>query len=152
MRFEITLQSSAPPEAIFALLSEPRLRPQWQRSLDTIEDLSAGPTGRGTSWSEQPKGGPRFRMRVCAYRAPRRWAESLRSRFARGIVALRLDPQATGTHCTLSVRVRLRGVARPLTWPATWVLRREMRRDLRGALAQCEAAASGATRGSSGDP
>jgi len=64
-------------EEVFALLTEPRRRPEWQSSLRRVEMLTEGPTGVGTRWYDVTAAiGVRPLMEITEYAAPRLWAEA----------------------------------------------------------------------------
>jgi uncharacterized protein YndB with AHSA1/START domain len=130
MRFSLTQRIEHPREAVFAFLSDPAQRPQWQGSLDRIELLTDGPPGLGTRWKEQPRGGPRFEMEVVEHTPPSRWAERFTSKQATGSVSLTFQDEGAGTQVVLDADVQLHGIFRLGGPLVAFVLKREMRKDL----------------------
>ena len=131
----VTVDFAAPVDAVYAYLSDPARRPEWQSSLRRIQDLRGD--GRvGTTWRDVTAVGARPRMEVTELTPGRSWAE--RGTW-RGIAAtLRLDFAATDAGTSVTATVDLATVL-PL-WPAGWVLRRlapyAVRADLRRAARQ----------------
>lgn len=115
----VTVDFAAPLDVVFAYLSDPERRPDWQSSLRRIEDLR-GDGAVGTTWTDVTAVGARPRMEITEVDPGRVWTE--RGTW-RGITAtLRLDfaPADTGTSVTATVDL---ATVLPL-WPAGWVLRR----------------------------
>lgn len=73
---EVTIVYPHPVDEVYALLSDPRRRPEWQGSLRRVDGLTDGPTGVGTRWYDVTAMlGVRPLMEITEYDAPRAWAE-----------------------------------------------------------------------------
>jgi uncharacterized protein YndB with AHSA1/START domain len=124
-----------PCAAVFALLSDPRLRPRWQRSLRSVELIDAGEPRLGMRWQERPHGLMTFELQITAYEPERLWAEQFTCRIASGTLELRFIPEGSAsTRVDVRAVVNLHGPARAGSRVAALLLRREMTGDL--ALAQ----------------
>lgn len=64
-----------PPAVVFAYLSDPRHRPEWQSSLLSV-DVPAAEPGVGLEWTERTIVGVRPRLRVTLREPPTAWAET----------------------------------------------------------------------------
>lgn len=99
---------AAPPSALFAILSEPRRRPEWQSSLQWVRVLSEGPTQVGTRWRERLRLGLEFELEIVEHEAPSRWAERVKGRWGNAVVELSFEPAAPGADQTqLGVNLRI---------------------------------------------
>lgn len=120
-----------PVERVFALLSDPRRRPEWQASISRVDMLDAGEPRVGMRWSERPHGLFRFALQITAFELNRIWAERLESPLLTGSIHLTFEPQGADTTVLgVDVELELRG---PLKWTAPVaraILQREVRRDL----------------------
>ena len=115
----VTVEFGAPVDVVFAHLSDPSKRPEWQSILRRIEGLR-GDGGVGTTWRDVTAVGARPRMEITEVVPGRTWAER---GTLRGIeVTLRLDfaPSDNGTSVTATFDL---ATVLPLA-PAGWVLRR----------------------------
>ena len=127
-----------PVEEVFALLTEPRRRPEWQSSLRRVQVLTEGPTGVGTRWYDVTAAiGVRPLMEITEYVAPRLWAEA---GTWRGVVArIRMDFEDTGADgrpesvLTVTMAVDAPTWRRPVAWGLSLLAPAAMRRDLRRA-------------------
>ena len=65
-----SLTVAAPPQRLFAYLVDPRRRPEWQRSLRSVEVLDDGPPRLHTRWVDHTVVGARPRLRIVELRPP----------------------------------------------------------------------------------
>ena len=116
----VRLSAAAPAEALYAYLTDPTLRPQWQASLRRVADVSGGGEA-GSHWVDVTALGARPRLSVLAADPPRSWTEQGRWR---GLSAtLRLEFIADGaSRCELAAYFRIDGPG--LWWAAAAVLQR----------------------------
>ncbi len=125
---------AAPRPRVFDYLADPRNRPEWQASLARVELLGEGPPRVGMRWVDHVRGGLRFRLRITELVPWERWAETGRTGPLTAVVTLLFEDSVRdgvdGTLVRLLVRVRGRGVARPIGWLATVVLSAAVRVDL----------------------
>jgi uncharacterized protein YndB with AHSA1/START domain len=133
-RWDPAVFVAAPRAQVFDYLADPRNRPEWQASLARVELLDEGPPRVGTRWVDHVRGGVRFRLRITEMVPATRWAEQGSTGPLTAQVTLLFEDAlrdgVEGTLVRLVVRVRGRGVARPLGWPATVVLSAAVRLDL----------------------
>lgn len=131
----VSVEVGAPVEDVYAYLTDPARRPEWQSSLRAIADLR-GDGGVGTTWRDVTAVGARPRMEITDAQPGRSWAE--RGTWHEIAATLRLDFAAipTGTRVTATVDL----TTPPALLPAGWVLRRlapyALRSDLRRAARQ----------------
>ncbi|TYL45347.1 SRPBCC family protein [Nocardioides sp. BGMRC 2183] len=73
------LDAAVAPAELYAVLADPRRRPEWQSSLRRVADVVPGAGGAassGTTWTDVTVvPGIRPRMRTTLAEPPRRWAE-----------------------------------------------------------------------------
>lgn len=111
MSFTVEVDFPQPPSAVYAYLSDPTKRPEWQSSLRRIDDLD-GTGDVGTSWYDVTTPGLKPHMSVTVAEPGLAWAEH---GTWRGVVAdLRLDltPRGDGTRVVATVSIELPGVLR----------------------------------------
>jgi uncharacterized protein YndB with AHSA1/START domain len=134
---------AAPRPSVYAYLADPRHRPEWQASLDRVELLDDGAPRVGMRWVDHVRGGLRFRLRITEMAPDAVWAESGSVGPLAAEVRLLFEDAvrggAAGTLVRVVVRVRGRGVARPLGWLATGVLSTAVRTDLPRLVRRLEA-------------
>jgi hypothetical protein len=126
--------AAVPRPAAYAYLADPRNRPEWQASLARVELLDDGPPRVGMRWVDHLHGGLRFRLRITELVSDVVWAESGSLGPLTAVVRLHFDDAerggVPGTRVRIVVRVRGRGVARPLGWLATGMLSAAVRVEL----------------------
>lgn len=131
LRFRTSQSLAQPVAKVFALLSDPRKRPQWQSSLSSVELLDLGEPRVGMRWREAPHGLVSFSLEISRFERDRVWEERLDCALMQGCVCLHFAPApADSTALQVEVALELRGplaLAAPLV---RRVLEREMRNDL----------------------
>lgn len=136
---QVTVVYPHPVEDVFALLSEPRRRPEWQSSLRRVQMLTDGETGVGSRWYDVTAAvGVRPLMEITEYEPPRVWAEA---GVWGGVVArVRIEfdgrQDTTGVHETLvtvTTEVEAPTWRRPVAWGLALLGPAAMRADLRRA-------------------
>ena len=147
-RWDARVFAAAPRSAVFAYLSDPVNRPEWQASLKRVEVLDPGPPHVGQRWVDHVKVGPRFDLQTTGLDEDRLWAETGTSGPFTAFGTLLFEDAEkdgrTGTEVTCIARVRGRGAAVPLAWPATALGALLVRNDLgRAARLLTERHASG---------
>lgn len=134
----------APPEAVWAVVGDPRRLPRWWPRTMRVEGVS----GRGFTAVMRSSRGRAIRadQRIVALERPRRCAWALEvdgtpfeSVLAASETEVVLAPADGGTEVRLELRQRLRGASR-LAGPLAW---RSARRQLRAALDGLEDAVRG---------
>lgn len=106
----VRLSAAVPAEALYAYLTDPTRRPQWQVSLRRVADVS-GRGEVGSHWVDVTVLGARPRLSVLAADPPRSWTEQ---GSWRGLSAtLRLEFIADGaSRCELAASFRIDGPGR----------------------------------------
>lgn len=134
-----------PPERVFAVISDPSRRPEWQENTSHVEMTGPGPVGVGTRWREVQRGAGRVEAEVVGFEPPRRWEEAGEAEAGGGRIAVGLEPADGGgaTRVTMAVELHLRGARRLMAPALEPMVRRQMPRDLDrlSALLDAEAAA-----------
>jgi hypothetical protein len=133
VRFVVTERIHAPREAVFDVISDPRLRTRWQSSLVSVHMETEGPPRLGMRWHEHTRGGLRFELEINEFERPSRWAEVAHGRFAdaRLGVGLRVGSTPDTTSLMLTVEVELAGPSRLVAPAVRAVLPVALRADLR---------------------
>lgn len=103
----VRLSAAVAAETLYAYLTEPTRRPEWQVSLRRVDEVS-GRGEVGSRWVDVTAVGARPRLSVLAADPPRSWTEQGQWR---GLSAtLRLDLDAVGAgRCLLSASFRIDG-------------------------------------------
>ena len=126
-RWDASVFVAAPRPVVFDYLADPRNRPQWQASLDTIELLD--PLSRdqepyvGLRWIDRVKVGPPFELQISRLEPGQLWSEvgSAGPFTAYGTLLFEDETRdgTAGTRVHCIARVHGRGLARPLGPAAT---------------------------------
>src|SRR6476620_7131675 len=110
LSFRASQSLAQPVSRVFALLSDPRKRPQWQSSLKSVELLDPGEPRVGMRWREAPHGLMSFSLEISRFEPDRVWEERLDSAFVRGRVCMHFAPApADTTALEIEVALELRG-------------------------------------------
>ena len=100
-RLEQELLIDAPPERVFALLSQPERTPEWSPSVVSVRRLDSGPLGVGSTTESVVKilgTSQRAKGRCVVFDPPRRLAiQSLTNLGARSLSDTELVPEGSGT-------------------------------------------------------
>jgi hypothetical protein len=126
-RWDASVFVAAPRPVVFDYLADPRNRPEWQASLDTIELLD--PLSReqepyvGLRWIDRVKVGPPFELQISRLEPDQLWSEvgSAGPFTAYGTLLFEDETRdgREGTRVDCIARVHGRGLARPLGPAAT---------------------------------
>jgi uncharacterized membrane protein len=124
---------AVPVEVAFDYLADPRNRPEWQSSLRSVELLDTGVPRSGLRWVDVTALGLRPRLEITALERPEVWVEAGVWRGIRARLALWFEPQPEGCTVTVTVRVKGRGLWRPVGPLVTVAAALAVPRDLRRA-------------------
>lgn len=105
-----TLRVAAPPERLWALLADPRRRPQWADGVDEVFYVSEGPLREGTVYRERvrhARGRAVADWRVAKCEPPGLQVHRGATPDADLTLRHRLDPDGEGTRWRLDVDARL---------------------------------------------
>ena len=123
-----------PREQVFAYLSDPVNRPEWQASLRSVEVLDPGAPHVGQRWVDRVYAAPPFHLETTRLEPGRVWAEvGTSGPFTAHGTLLFEDASrdgVAGTVVTCTARVTARGPARPLALGAMVVAGLLVRIDL----------------------
>ena len=120
------------PARVFAILSDPAMRPRWQENTSDVRDVSTGPTAVGTTWTETTRGIGHVRVEVVGLEPDALWEEAGRADGGRARVRVRLRPEAEGaTHLAIHVELKLSGLRRVMEPALAGLISRQMPDDLR---------------------
>lgn len=133
----------APRAAVFAVLSDPRRRIEWQSSLLELHVETEGPPRLGTRWREKTKGSLEFEMEITVFEPPLRWGERGRGRLGQAELLVRFDEvpgasepagtqraESTRTSVRLDVDVHFKGPLELLSPLVRWLMPLALKADL----------------------
>ena len=133
----------APRDRVFAYLSDPINRPEWQASLRRVEVLDPGEPHVGQRWVDHVYAAPAFHLRTTRLEPGRVWAEEGTSGPFTAHATLLFEDEArdgvAGTRVTCTATVTAAGLARPLALGARAIAEVLVRNDLRRAARVLEA-------------
>ncbi len=126
-RWDASTFVAAPRQVVFDYLADPRNRPEWQATLDSVDLLDPlspdEPPYVGLRWVDKVKVGPPFELQISRLEPGRLWSEvGAAGPFTAYGTLLFEDltrEGTTGTQVMCIARVHGRGVARPLGPVAT---------------------------------
>ena len=110
----ITLTLDQPPEQVFDFLTDLPNEPAWNPGCRSVEMLSPGPVGKGSTYRGRFRGMGQVQVELTAHERPGRFATRERSRMATGEFEFRLTPYGDQTRVELSVQLRPHGPMRLL--------------------------------------
>jgi uncharacterized protein YndB with AHSA1/START domain len=128
----VAIDFAAPFEVVFAYLSDPARRPEWQGSLRRIEELR-GDGAVGTTWRDVTSVGARPRMEVTEVEPATSWAELGHWRGIEASLRLEFAVVPQGTRVTATVDVMTAWPQRPVGWVLRRLAPYAVRSDLRRA-------------------
>jgi hypothetical protein len=112
----VTVAFQQPVEDVYAYLSDPERRPEWQWSLRRVESVD-GDGAVGTTWVDVTAVGARPAMEVVEADRARTWAEIGRWHGVVAELQLDFEQQEGGvTAVRATVHVTARGWRRPASW------------------------------------
>ncbi|MGD9571098.1 MAG: SRPBCC family protein [Thermoleophilia bacterium] len=112
MEVQIERRVAAPPDAVFAIISDPSRREQWQSGTTDVGPVSPTPVAVGSRWSETQQGVGRVEIEVVGLEPGRLWAEAGEADAGRASVRVELAPDGDGTLLSVAVELKLRGAMR----------------------------------------
>jgi carbon monoxide dehydrogenase subunit G len=109
MRVELEHVVPASPAAVFAVLSDPTRRPEWQEGTSAVALLDPPPIGLGSRWTEHQRGVGDVEAEVTGFASGERWAEAGATAAGTAEVDVTLHPDPAGTRLAVHLELRLRG-------------------------------------------
>jgi carbon monoxide dehydrogenase subunit G len=110
----VTLTLDHSREQVFDFLSDLPNEPAWNPSCSSVEMLSPGPVGVGSTYRGHFSGMGRVMVELTAHDRPRRFATRERSHLATGEFEFVLTPRGEGTQVELRMSMRPHGPMRLL--------------------------------------
>lgn len=131
MRIEIEHRLDVAPERVFAVVSDPARRAEWQDNTRDVRVLTPGPAGLGTRWTETQRGVGHTEVEVVAFDPPTTWSEAGTADGGGATVTIVLHPDgAEATRVAVTVDLRLRGARRLMGAAIAPIIRSQVPRDL----------------------
>lgn len=131
MRVDLEHVMAHPPERVFAVLSDPARRPEWQESTSDVVVLTPGPPAIGTRWREIGAGIGVIEAEVVGFVPGELWEETGSADGGEGRITVRLRPEgAGGTHVSMTVELHLKGLRRVMEGALQPIVARRMPQDL----------------------
>ncbi len=131
MRIDIEHRVDVTPERVFAVVSDPARRGEWQDNTTDVRVLTPGPAGLGTRWTETQRGVGHAEVEVVGFEPPTRWSEAGTADGGGATVTIVLHPDGeTATHVAVTVDLKLRGARRLMGAAIAPIIRGQVPRDL----------------------
>ena len=119
-----------PADRVFAVLTDPARRPEWQENTRDVHVAGPLPVAVGTRWTEQQRGVGHVEAEVTALEPGRRYAERGDSSSGTGRVTVTLTPDGDGTRLVMKVELSLRGLKKAMAPALGPIVRAQMPKDL----------------------
>ena len=131
MRVELEHFIHHPVARVFAVVSDPKRRPEWQENTSDVELQSDGPVAVGTRWTETQRGVGPVRAEVVGFEPDVLWAEAGTSRMGDGRIAVHFAPVGdASTRVRMEVELTLKGLKRAMAPAIVPLVRSQMPKDL----------------------
>ena len=101
-----------PVEYALDYVVNPANRPQWLDSVLEVKDISQGPVGVETSWTEKQKIAGRvieYLAKITEFERPRKWAMNMAIPGGKGVLVNTFESENDGTRMTVVVDYTLPG-------------------------------------------
>jgi uncharacterized protein YndB with AHSA1/START domain len=120
-----------PVDRVFAVVSDPSRRAEWQQNTSDVRLLTEGPVAVGTRWTEEQRGVGHVEAEVTALEPGRLWAEAGEAGSGSGRVTVTFAPDGDGaTRVVMDVELVLRGLRKALDRALGPMVRHQMPQDL----------------------
>ena len=120
-----------PVDRVFAVVSDPSRRPEWQENTRDSRLVTPGPVAVGTRWTEHQRGVGDVKAEVTGLEPGRVWAEAGEAHGGTARVTVTFTPQGDGaTRLHMDVELTLRGLKRALEHALAPMVRHQMPKDL----------------------
>ncbi len=130
MRVELEHLVTASPKAVFAVLSDPTRRPEWQSGTSGVALVSPPPIGLGSRWTEHQHGIGDVEVEVTGFAPGERWTEAGQTGAGTAEVGVTLLSDPAGTRLAVHVELRLRGARRLAEMALGPIVRSRMEADM----------------------
>ena len=120
-----------PPERVFAVITDPTRRAEWQENTSDVQVEGPLPATVGTRWTEEQKGVGHVDAQVTGLEPTRMYAEQGDSSSGTGRVTVTFAPDGDGaTRITMEVELNLKGLKKAFEPVIAPMVRSQMPKDL----------------------
>jgi uncharacterized protein YndB with AHSA1/START domain len=120
-----------PVDRVFALVSDPARRAEWQENTSDVRVEGPLPVAVGTRWTEEQRGVGHVEAEVTGLEPGRLYAERGDSSSGSGRVTVRFAPEGdAATRVVMDVELSLKGLKRALKPALAPMVRSQMPKDL----------------------
>lgn len=131
MRVSVEHVVPHPVDRVFALVSDPSRRAEWQENTSDVQVEGPLPVAVGTRWTEEQRGVGHVDAEVTALEPGRLYAERGDTSSGTGRVTVNFTPDGDGaTHVAMEVELNLKGLKRALEPAIAPMVRSQMPKDL----------------------
>jgi uncharacterized protein YndB with AHSA1/START domain len=120
-----------PVDRVFAVVSDPLRRAEWQENTSDVRLVTDGPVAVGTRWTEHQRGVGDVEGQVTGLEPGRTWSEAGEAHSGSANVTVTFTPEGDGaTRLHMDVELRLRGLKKAFEHALAPMVRHQMPRDL----------------------
>ena len=119
-----------PADRVFAVVTDPRRRPEWQENTSDVRMTSDGPVAVGTHWTEEQRGVGHVEAEITALEPSSRYAERGDSSSGTGRVTVTFTPDGDATRLVMVVELNLRGLKKAFEPALGPIVKAQMPKDL----------------------
>ncbi|MGE3234915.1 MAG: SRPBCC family protein [Thermoleophilia bacterium] len=119
-----------PADRVFAVVTDPLRRAEWQENTSDVRMASDGPVAVGTRWTEEQKGVGHVEAEITALEPATRYAERGVSGSGTGNVTVTFTPDGDSTRLVMEVELNLKGLKRAFEPAIAPMVRAQMPKDL----------------------
>ena len=130
MRVTIEHVLAHPADRVFAVVTDPARRPEWQENTRDVKLEADGPVAVGTRWTEEQRGVGHVEAEVTALEPGRLYAERGDTSSGTGRVTVTFTPEGDATRVVMEVERNLKGLTKALEPAIAPMVRKQMPQDL----------------------
>jgi len=130
MRVTIEHVLAHPADRVFAVVTDPARRPEWQENTRDVKLEADGPVAVGTRWTEEQRGVGHVEAEVTALEPGRLYAERGDTSSGTGRVTVTFTPEGDATRVVMEVELNLKGLKKALEPALAPMVRHQMPKDL----------------------
>ena len=119
-----------PVDRVYAVLTDPSRRAEWQENTSDVRLVSDGAVAVGTRWTEEQRGVGHVEAEITALEPGRVYAERGDSSSGTGRVTVTLTPDGDTTRLVMEVELSLKGFKRAMEPIVAPMVRAQMPKDL----------------------
>ena len=117
-------------DRVFAVMTDPARRPEWQENTHDVKLEADGPVAVGTRWTEEQRGVGHVEAEVTALEPGRLYAERGDTSSGTGRVTVTFTPEGDATRVVMEVELNLKGLKKALEPALAPMVRHQMPKDL----------------------